>query len=123
MSINKSQIQDNAEVVLSHPSSRILVTLKRNKSFVSLVTGKNIIARCRGSRVGLWTAAFMAESLGVDLPNVDESISIYVSSGVLWRAVGISSLNLKVKESRTVLKRYLEEAQAQRSSGSGYSSE
>ena len=65
----------------------------------------------------------MAESLGVDLPDVGKAKYIQVSSGVLWRAVGISNLDLKIKESRTILKRYLEEAEAQRASGSGYSSE
>jgi hypothetical protein len=123
MAINKAQIQDNAEFVLSRPSARIAVTLKRNKGSVSLTTNDNLIARCYSSRVGLWTAAFMAESLGVDLPDVGKAIYIQVSSGVLWRAVGISNLDLKIKESRTILKRYLEEAETQRASGSGYSSD
>ena len=98
MAINKAQIQDNAEFVLSRPSARIAVTLKRNKGSVSLATNNNLIARCYSSRVGLWTAAFMAESLGVDLPDVGKTINIQVSSGVLWRAVGISNLDLKIKE-------------------------
>ena len=123
MSINKAQIQDNAEIVLSRPSAKISVALKRNKKFVSLSTNNNLIARCFSSRVGLWTAAFMAESLGVDIPDLRNTIYNQVSSGVLWRAVGISNLDLKIKESRTILKRYLEEAEAQRASASGSSSD
>jgi hypothetical protein len=45
----------------------------------------------------------MAQALGVDLPPVGEEVSVEVSSGTLWRAVGISTLDLRGKEARVLL--------------------
>jgi hypothetical protein len=58
----------------------------------------------------------------VDLPSVGESVTVQVSSGTLWRAVGISSLDLRQREARMLLGRLLEEAEMQRSAGTGVES-
>jgi hypothetical protein len=70
----------------------------------------------------MWTAAFMAQALGVDLPPVGEAVTVQVSSGTLWRAVGISSLDLRKKEARVLLGRLLNEAEMQRAAGTGVDS-
>ena len=61
----------------------------------------------------------MGQALGIDLPPVGESVAVRVSSGTLWRAVGISSLDLRKREARVLLGRLLEEAEMQRAAGTG----
>ena len=57
----------------------------------------------------------MAEALGVELPeNNGETVEAFVSSGVLYRAVAISSLDLRKPEPRVLLGRLLGTAALQR---------
>ncbi|MCE2462799.1 MAG: hypothetical protein J4F46_02635 [Dehalococcoidia bacterium] len=60
----------------------------------------------------------MAEALGVEVPPLGESVEARVSTGVLWRAISISCLDFRKKESYVLLERLLEEARMQRGSGS-----
>lgn len=117
MSVSRRTTQEYADALLASPSARIPVTLKRWTTGVTLLHRRRAIARCRASRVGMWTAAFMAQALGVELPPVGETVTAQVSSGTLWRAVGISSLDLRKREARVLLQRLLEEAEMQRSAG------
>ena len=119
MSVSRRRTQEYADKLLESPSARIEVTLKRWKNGVTLLHRRRAIARCHASRVGTWIAAFMAQSLGTDLPSVGEAVTVQVSSGTLWRAVGISSLDLRKKEARMLLGRLLNEAATQRAAGIG----
>jgi hypothetical protein len=58
-------------------------------------------------------------SPGLDLPAVGSSVTVPVSTGVLWRGIGISGLDLRKREARVILQRLLEEAEIQRAAGSG----
>mgnify|MGYP004367188877 CR=1 FL=1 len=60
-------------------------------------------------------AYYMAEALGVTVPPLDESVDAKVSTGVLFRAISIATLDLDVEESFILMARWLDEAQAQRS--------
>ena len=119
MSVSRIKTQEYADRLLESPAARISVTLKRWESGVTLLHRRRAIARCHASRVGMWTAAFMAQALGVDLPPVGEAVTAQVSSGTLWRAVGISSLDLRKSEARVLLGRLLNEAEMQRNAGTG----
>ena len=60
-----------------------------------------------------------AQTIAVDLPPVGEAVTVQVPSGTLWRDVGISSLDLRKREARMLLGRLLNEAEMQRSAGTG----
>ena len=114
MSISRKKAQEYADRLLEVPSAHLRVTLRRGKGGVTLLYQGRAITRCHSSKVGMWTAAFMAQALGVELPAEGEEVPARVSSGVLWRAVGISSLDLRSREARVLLRHLLEEAQMQR---------
>jgi hypothetical protein len=86
---------------------------------VTLLYNGRAIAGCHASMVGMWIAAFVAKALGLELPAVGASVTARVSTGTLWRAVGISSRDLRKREARVLLQRLLEEAEMQRAAGSG----
>ena len=119
MSVSRKKAQEYADRVLEAPSARISVTLKRWNNGVTLLYKGRALAKCHASRLGMWTAAFMAQALGLELPAVGASTTTLVSTGTLWRAVGISSLDLRKREARMLLQRLLEEAEMQRAAGSG----
>jgi N-formylglutamate amidohydrolase len=119
MSVSRKRAQEYADRLLETPSAHISVTLKRWKNGVTVLHQGRAIARCHASRVGMWTAAFMAQALGLELPPVGASVTVRVSTGTLWRAVGISSLDLRKREARVLLLRLLEEAEMQRAAGTG----
>lgn len=122
MAVSRSRAQEYADRLLASPSARVQVTLRRWKTRSTLLHKRRAIARCKADRVGTWTAAFVAQALGVDLPPVGESVTVQVSSGTLWRAVGISALDLRQREARVLLGRLLEEAEMQRMAGTGMES-
>ena len=122
MAVSRKMAQDYADRLLSSPSARVEVTLRRWKTCSTLLHKRRAIARCNADRVGTWTAAFMAQALGVDLPPIGEGVTVQVSSGTLWRAVGISALDLRQREARVLLGRLLEEAEMQRMAGTGMES-
>ena len=119
MAISRKRAQEYADQLLEVPSAQIAVTLKRGRNGVTVLHRGRAVTKCHVSKVGMWTAAFMAQALGVDLPPVGELVKARVSSGVLWRGVGISSLDLRKSEARTLLRRLLEDAEAQRATGAG----
>jgi hypothetical protein len=123
MSVSRKKAQEYADRLLEAPSAHISVTLKRWKNGVTLLHQGRAVAKCHASRVGIWTAAFMAQALGLELPPVGASATVRVSTGTLWRAVGISSLDLRKREARVLLLRLLEEAQMQRAAAAGVEAE
>ena len=60
----------------------------------------------------------MTRALGVHVPPIGESVKARVSTGVLFRAVSIASLNFDIEESFVLLERWLEEAALQRTGSS-----
>ena len=119
MAISRKRAQEYADQLLEVPSVHLVVTLQRGKNGVTVLHRGRAVTKCHTSRVGMWTSAFMAQALGVELPPVGETVKARVSSGVLWRAVGISSLDLRNSEARTLLRRLLEDAEVQRGTGAG----
>ena len=122
MVTSRRRAQEYAERLLSTPSARVEVTLRRWKTRSTLLHRRRAIAYCAADRVGTWTAAFVAQALGVDLPPIGDGVTVQVSSGTLWRAVGISALDLRQREARVLLGRLLEEAEMQRMAGTGMES-
>lgn len=119
MSVSRRRAQEYAEELLQTPSAHLVVTVARGERGITLLHRGKAVTRCHASRVGTWAAAFMSEALGVAMPEVGESVKARVSTGTLWRAVGISSLDLRKREARIILHRLLEEAEMQRAKGTG----
>jgi hypothetical protein len=117
MAISRKKAQEYADQLLEVPLVHIVATLQRGKNWVSVLHRGRAVIKCHASKVGMWTVAFMAQALGVDIPPVGELVKARVSSGVLWMAVGISSLDLRKSEVRTLLRRLLEDAEMQRATG------
>ena len=117
--ISRRKAQEYADQLLEAPSAHIVLTVQRGKSGLVVLHNGRAVTKCHASKVGTWTAAFVAQALGVELPPVGESVRARVSTGALWRAVGISSLDLRKREARVLLQRLLEEAEMQRAAGTG----
>ena len=115
MGISRSKAQDYAEEILEKPRSAIPLILKRSKSGVTLLHRGRAVTKCHATGVGKLQAEFMAEALGAELPELGSSTSIEVPAGVFYRAIAISSLDLRKPEARVLLEQYLATAQMQRS--------
>ena len=74
--------------------------------------------RCFLTRQGMAAANYMAKALGVGIPPLGETAKARVSTGVLFRAVSIASLDYDVEESFVLLERWLQEAALQRTGSS-----
>lgn len=114
MSISRTRAQDYAETVLNRPGGELTVTLKRGKAGVTLLYRGRALTRCHASRVGAMQAASIALALGVEMPCVGCKVTTRVPGGVLYRAIAISSLDLRRPESRDVLAQLLATAAMQR---------
>jgi len=88
------------------------------KEGVTLLHQGKALTKCYINRSGMRTARFVAEALGVEVPPLGGSVEAVVSTGVLWRAISISCLDLRKEESFPILERLLEEATLQRGSSS-----
>ena len=115
MGISRSRAQDYAEEILEKPRAAIPLTLKRSKSGVTLLHRGRAVTKCHATGVGELQAEFMAEALGAGLPESGSSTSVQVPAGVFYRAIAISSLDLRKPEARVLLEQYLTTAQMQRS--------
>ena len=114
MGVSRTKAWEYAEEILDIPKRRVPVTLRHGKSGVVLLHGGRVMTRCYNSQVGRVAARYVAEALGVELPRMGESVEAAVSTGVLFRAISISSLDLRKPETHPILARMLEEAQFQR---------
>ena len=117
MSISRKRTQEYTENVLEVPRSQLPLILKRGKTGVTLLYRGKAVTRCHASRVGARQAVGMALALGVELPPAGSSVRLEVPFGVLFRAIAISSLDLRKPEALVLMRRYLEEAQMQRGMG------
>lgn len=114
MGVSRAKAWEYAEGVLDIPKRRVPVTLRHGKSGVVLLHQGRVMTRCYNSEVGRVAARYVAEALGVEVPKEGESVETAVSTGVLFRAISISSLDLRKAATHPILVRMLEEAQFQR---------
>jgi hypothetical protein len=84
-----------------------------------LTHDNNLLVRCPLTEYGMAAAGFMSEAMGIKVPALGTSLSVRVSTGVLFRVISIAELDYSVEESITILTRLLEEAELQRGRSSG----
>ena len=115
MAISRTRAQDYAERVLGVPRGETPVTLRRYKSGCTLLYRGRALTKTHATKVGELQAEFMAQALGVELPaDVGDSVSTRLASGALYRAIAISSLDLRKPEARVLLGQLLSTAAMQR---------
>ena len=116
MAISRRQAQQHAEALLQRPRSDTPVVLRRNRNGYVLLHAGRALTKTHASKVGETQAAFMAEALGVDLPQgTGDEVRTQVATGVLYRAIAISSLDLRKPEARVLLGQLIQTALMQRS--------
>lgn len=91
------------------------ITLFHGKGGLTLRYQGKVIARTTASHAGKTIAPFVAMALGLKLPNLGKTAEAHVSSGVLYRVLSISTLDLRQPEARQLLDYLLEEAASMRS--------
>ncbi|MBI4233631.1 MAG: hypothetical protein HY686_04235 [Chloroflexi bacterium] len=114
MSASRRQAWAYAEGVLARPRRGLPVTLRHGKAGVTLLHNRRVLTRCYPSGTGVKAAALVAQALGVELPPVGASVEAVVTTGVLFRAISLSSLDLRKPEVSPLVERLLEEAEFQR---------
>ena len=114
MSVSRAKAWTYAEDLLERPARRVKVMLRRGKGGVTLLHEGRALTRCYDSGVGRTTADLVARALGVLLPPPGGSTTTTVSTGVLFRAVSISSMDPRVQEVWPLFRRLLEEAEEMR---------
>jgi hypothetical protein len=108
-------VNEYATELLDQPRAHLALEVRQDDRGVRLLYGEETLVECYLTREGMAAAAYMARALGVSVPPVGEAVTARVSTGVLFRAVSIASLDLSVEESFVLLDRWLEEAEMQRS--------
>ena len=113
-----TSIFDYAEDLISVPRAHIKLELHQDPGGLKLLHQEKPLVEYRLTREGMAAAGYTAMALGVKLPPLGESVTVSVSTGVLFRAISISSLDFSNKESYELLERWLEEAELQRGGSS-----
>ena len=111
---DQTTISDYADELLSVPTAHLRLDLRQDEIGVSLLHRGQAVVECPLSQEGMMAAGWIAEALGAMIPAIGESVTVRVSTGVLYRAIGISGLDFGKEESFVLLERLLEEARQQR---------
>jgi hypothetical protein len=115
------KIYDYADELMATPSAHIRMELRQEQSGLTLLHNGEKVVECYLNPEGMMAGGFMAQALGVPIPPLGESVPVRVSSGVLYRAIGVADLDYSVEESAIILERLLEEAELQRGSAGSVS--
>lgn len=107
-------VTEFADDLITRPRAHLRLELKQDERGLSLLLGNDLLAQCYLTREGMMAGGFLARSLGVSIPPLGESVTARVSTGVLYRALGICQLDFTEEASYVLLDRLLEEAEMQR---------
>lgn len=114
MTTPQDEAWDYAEKLLARPQRRIEVTLSRSEAESTLLHEGNALIICPNSEMGNTQAELVARALGIELPEVGDSGTVGVSSGVLHRVMSISTMDPTDEDIWPLFARLLEEAEAMR---------
>ncbi|MCI0439173.1 MAG: hypothetical protein L0177_08595 [Chloroflexi bacterium] len=109
-----TRVTEYAEEVISVPRAHLRLDLKQVEDGLLLLHDGKTLVECHLTRQGMAAAGFMAKALGVKVPPLGETVAARVSTGVLFRAIGVAELDFDREESFVILDRLLEEAELQR---------
>ena len=114
MSISRKQALIRGEDAIERPKGQMELTLYNGKQGLTVRYQGKVITKTHASGVGRMIAPYVAEALGVTLPQLGHSTKTSVSSGVLFRVLSLSSLDLRLQEAKMLLAYLLNEAQEMR---------
>ena len=115
IAISRIKALDYAERLINRPRGETPVAIRRNKNGYSLLYSGRVLTKTHASGVGEMQAQAMALALGIELPTeIGGETTTNVGSGVLYRAIGASSLDLRRPEAHVVLEQLLSTAALQR---------
>lgn len=109
-----SLVTKYANSLLDAPRAHLVLELTQNKHGLLLTHQTNGVVECYLTPQGMAAGAYMAKALGVRLPALGETVKARVSTGVVFRAISIASLDFDEEASLILLERLLEEAEMQR---------
>ncbi|MSQ11145.1 MAG: hypothetical protein EXR48_00350 [Dehalococcoidia bacterium] len=119
MGVSRKRAWVNVERLMARPRRELRLVLRHGKQGVTLLHEGKALTRCYRTKVGMACAKLMAEALGVALPPPGGQVEAVVPNGVLYRAVSLSSLDLRVPGTEELADRLLEEAAFQRQRAGG----
>ena len=114
----RTRVSDYVEELISVPRAHVRMELRQDEKGLSLLHDGRTLVECPLTREGMMSAGFMAQALGAKIPALGESTPVRASTGLLFRAVSIASLDYTKEESGALLERLLEEAEEQRGASS-----
>ena len=110
----QSYVTEFSDDLITRPRAHLRLDLSQDEDGLALSYEENLLARCHLTREGMIAGGYLAKSLGVKVPPLGESVTARVSTGVLFRALGICQLDFTIDASYELLDRLLEEAEMQR---------
>ena len=108
------QITEYADELVAVPRAHLNLNLHQDESGLLLSHDDRLLMHFPLTREGMIAAGFVSKALGQRVPALGESVTARVSTGVLFRAMSIASLDFNIQESFMLLDRWLEEAVMQR---------
>ena len=113
-----TEVSEYAQELVATPRAHLRLELRQDEDGLRLTYQDKPLVVCHLTREGMAAAGYMARALGTTIPPLGESVTARVSTGVLFRATSIASLDFSVEESYVLLDRWLEEAELQRGGSS-----
>ena len=107
-------VSDFGDGLIEQPRAHLRMKLAQDEQGLVLTYQDREVLRCYLTPNGMLAGGFVAQALGVKLPALGESTLARVSTGVLYRVLGVCQLDYSEEASYVVLERLLEEAQMQR---------
>jgi len=117
VSISRRKAIEHSEKIIASPRSSLAVKLRHGKGGVVLLHKGRALTRCYVTPSGIRAATLMAKVVGARVPPMGASVQVEVSTGVLWRAISISSLDFRKKEAYLLAQRLLEEVETMLTAG------
>lgn len=105
---------ERGEKAIERPKGEMVIDLYHGKTGLTLRYQGKVIARTSASVSGKQLAPYVAAALGVKLPPVGSMAKAVVSSGVMFRVLSISTIDLRNEESFILLDYLLQEASEMR---------
>ena len=113
-----AKVYEYADELLAAPSAHLALELRQDDMGLKLLHQGRPLVECDLTREGMAASGYMVKALGAKIPPLGEPATARVSTGVLFRAVSISTLDFNNEESYVLLERWLEEAEMQRGGSS-----
>ena len=114
MSQTHAKVSEYTEELISRPRAHLRLELRQDRDGLALLHDGRPLVECVLTREGMLAGGFLAKALGTKIPALGQSVTARVSTGVLYRAIAITTLDFDKEESYVLLERLLEEAELQR---------